>query len=93
MANETVLLQELWRLQKVPPTVALLPTGDVTTPDAVGVDFPIVLRYEGEWLLFYTAFDGQQRSVAVAASPICNDGNDEASYCKEAWMGNLMRVG
>jgi hypothetical protein len=69
MANETVLLQELWRLQKTSPTVALLPTGDATTPDAVGVDFPVVLRYEGEWLLFYTAFDGQQRSIAVAASP------------------------
>lgn len=99
MANETVFWQELGRLQKTSPTAVLLPTGDATTPDAVGVDFPVVLRYEGEWLLFYTAFDGQRRSIAVAASPDLQrwerrgvvlqrgeDGQFDAGGVMEAWI-------
>lgn len=68
MANEMELLNMLRRAAMSPPEAVLLPTGREGDFDSVKVDFPFIVRYEGEWRLFYTGFDGEKFRIMVARS-------------------------
>ncbi len=68
MANEMELMNMMRRAAASPPKAVLLPTGSEGDFDSMVVDFPFVVRYEGEWRLFYTGFDGERFRVGVAHS-------------------------
>ncbi len=69
MANEVALLERLQRLTALRPRLILAPSEDPTAFDARLVDFPAIVRHEGAWRLFYTAFDGQTFRIGMATSP------------------------
>jgi len=68
MANEVALWERLQRLSALQPKVVFSPSDDPTAFDCLGVDFPFVVRYEGQWQLFYTGFDGKNFRLAIASS-------------------------
>ncbi|MDT7894047.1 hypothetical protein [Fervidibacter sp.] len=68
MANEVALLERLQRLSALQPQVALSPSDDPASFDHLTVDFPVVVRHEGQWLLFYTGSDGKSFRLGIASS-------------------------
>ncbi len=68
MANEVAFLERLQRLFALQPRCVLSPATDPSAIDALLVDFPVIIRHEGAWKLFYTAYDGQTWRIAVASS-------------------------
>jgi len=69
MANEATLLERLQRLSALQPHLVLEPSENPADFDAFRADFPILLRHEGVWQLFYTGFDGHFFRLGVAVSP------------------------
>lgn len=67
MAMEMDLLNALRQASSQLEAV-LMPTGQEGDFDSLSVDFPFVVRYEGQWRLFYTGFDGQHFRVGMARS-------------------------
>ncbi len=68
MANEVALWERLQRLSALQPKAVLSPYNVETAFDSEAVDFPFVIRHEGEWKLFYTGFDGSTFRLGVASS-------------------------
>lgn len=68
MANEVALLDRLQRLAALQPRVALSPSDNLEAFDSLSVDFPFIIRHEGQWLLFYTGFDGKTSRLGIASS-------------------------
>ncbi|MCS7264261.1 MAG: hypothetical protein NZ805_05455 [Armatimonadetes bacterium] len=68
MANEVALWDRLRRLSALQPRVVFSPSDDEFAFDSKAVDFPFILRHEGEWKLFYTGFDGKTFRLGVASS-------------------------